>query len=289
MRLFSQRKGLKPLEKAIQRDSLDEETRNRLWSVLKAYVWDKWLRDPSYNHDAQLVEVLLNTMWFRYFKKPSDFQPPMHPGEYYRRGQSYYDFLREYFLQGEWNDVFDLVEFIIAHWPNDNAEKLCLQINNVLTEENSTYRLVSGQFSEITNESEIEEVDTAAQTGLEGVSTHINDAVKFLSDRKNPNYRNSVKESISAVESLFKILTKDKSATLSDGLKEIKSPIALHPALISGFEKIYAYTSDQGGIRHAIFDTDKTSFSDAKFMLVSCSAYINYVVGKWSESGHKIK
>jgi hypothetical protein len=29
MGLFSQRKGLKPLEKAIQRDSLDEETRNQ--------------------------------------------------------------------------------------------------------------------------------------------------------------------------------------------------------------------------------------------------------------------
>jgi len=110
-----------------------------------------------------------------------------------------------------------------------------------------------------------------------------------LSDRKNPNYRNSIKESISAVESLFKILTGNKSATLSDGLKEIKSTIDVHPALISGFEKIYAYTSDQRGIRHAIFDSDKTSFSDAKFMLVSCSAFINYVVGKWSERGKKIK
>ncbi len=204
----------------------------------------------------------------------------MHAGDYYQ-GRSYYDFLREYFFKTEWNEVFDLIEFIIANWPSQVTSNLCSGLNMVLTEENSAYRLVNGQFGEITNDTEVEEVNAASSAGLDGVSTHITAAVKFLFDRKNPNYRNSIKESISAVESLFKVLTNNKSATLSDGLKEIKSTIDVHPALISGFEKIYAYTSDQGGIRHAIFDSDKTSFSDAKFMLVSCSAFINYVVGKW--------
>ena len=235
-----------------------------------------------------MLNNLLGVLWFRHFKKPSDTQPPMHSGEYYTRGKSYYDILREHFFAGEWNEVFDLIEFIIEHWPH-NAENLCTHLNNVLTEENSAYRLVGRQFIEITNDSEITEVDAAAQTGLDGVSAHIAAAVKFLSDRKNPNYRNSVKESISAVESLFKVLTKNQSATLSDGLKEMKKTNEIHPSLLSGFEKIYAYTSDQGGIRHAIFDTDKTSHSDAKFMLVSCSAFINYVVGKWAESGKKIR
>jgi hypothetical protein len=288
MRLFSQRKGLKPLEKTIQRDSLDEETRNRVWSVLKVFVWDKWSQNLDYDYDAQRVQKLLDLLWFRFFKKPSDTQPPMHPGEYYR-GHGYYDFLRENFFKNEWNDVFDLIEFILANWESRETDALCSMINSVLTEENSAYRLVSSQFVEITNDSEIEEVDAAAQTGLDGVSAHITAAVMFLSDRKNPNYRNSVKESISAVESLFKVLTKNQSATLSDGLKEMKKTNEIHPSLLLGFEKIYAYTSDQGGIRHAIFDTDKTSHSDAKFMLVSCSAFINYVIGKWAESGKKIK
>lgn len=284
MRLFSQRKGLKPLEKTIQRDSLDDETRSRLWSILRSFVWNKWSDYQDYDYEAQGVQKLLDLLWFRFFKKPSDAQPPMHAGDYYQ-GRSYYDFLREYFFKTEWNEVFDLIEFIIANWPSQVTSNLCSGLNMVLTEENSAYRLVNGQFGEITNDTEVEEVNAASSAGLDGVSTHITAAVKFLFDRKNPNYRNSIKESISAVESLFKVLTNNKSATLSDGLKEIKSTIDVHPALISGFEKIYAYTSDQGGIRHAIFDSDKTSFSDAKFMLVSCSAFINYVVGKWSESG----
>ena len=142
----------------------------------------------------------------------------MQPGEYYTRGKKSYDIIREHFFTSEWNEVFDLIEFIIEFWPH-NAEDLCTHLNSVLTEENSAYRLaIGGQFVEIANDSEIAEVDAAAQTGLDGVSTHIAAAVKFMSDRKNPNYRNSVKESISAVESLFKVLTNSKAATLSDGL-----------------------------------------------------------------------
>jgi len=287
MSLFSQRKGLKPLKKTIQRDAVDEETRNRLWTVLKVRIWDYWSHEYEYNHTAQAVESLLNSLWFRYFKKAGDTRPAMY-GSQYGTGKRCYDFLRNYFFACEWNEVFDFIEFLIEDLPNEMTQPCCQLINVVLTEENSAYRLVSEQFVEITNDSEIEEVDEAAQTGLAGVSTHITAAVKFLSDRKNPDYRNSIKESISAVEALFKVLTKSKSATLSDGLKEMKSRIEIHPALLSGFEKIYAYTSDQGGIRHAIFDSPKSSFSDAKFMLVSCSAFINYVLGKYSERGENI-
>lgn len=272
----------------LQRDSLDEATRNRIWSVLTLCIWDKWNHDYRFYREASAIQNLLTRYWFSYFKKTSDTQPPMHPGEYYK-GKSFYNFLREYFFQSEWNEVFDLIEFALDNLYDELTQEACTLINQVLTEENSTYRLVGHQFVEITNDSEIREIDAAAQTELDGVSIHITAAVKFLSDRKNPNYRNSIKESISAVESLFKILTKTKSATLSDGLKEMKNSIEIHPALIAGFEKIYAYTSDEDGIRHAIVDLPMSSFSDAKFMLVSCSAFINYVIGKFAENNKKIK
>jgi hypothetical protein len=47
-------------------------------------------------------------------------------------------------------------------------------------------------------------VEAAAATEEDAVSEHLNTAIGFLSDRKNPHYRNSIKESISAVESLMK-------------------------------------------------------------------------------------
>ena len=46
----------------------------------------------------------------------------------------------------------------------------------------------------------------------------------------------------------------------------------LHAALKNGFSSIYGYTSDEGGIRHAMIDDNPCDFDDAKYMLVSCSA-----------------
>jgi len=53
----------------------------------------------------------------------------------------------------------------------------------------------------------------------------------------------------------------------------------LHPALKGAFDKLYGYTSDADGIRHALLEEDKVTFEQAKFMLVVCSAFTNYVVG----------
>jgi hypothetical protein len=36
--------------------------------------------------------------------------------------------------------------------------------------------------------------------------------------------------------------------------------------------------SDHGGIRHAIKDADEVERADAQFMLVACSAFVNYLM-----------
>jgi hypothetical protein len=41
--------------------------------------------------------------------------------------------------------------------------------------------------------------------------------------------------------------------------------------------------SDKSGIRHAMSEVTTHSLIDAKYMLVSCSAFINYLVGKMAE------
>ena len=89
-----------------------------------------------------------------------------------------------------------------------------------------------------------------------------------LSNRKQPDYRNSIKESISAVESISKVISGDPKAELGKALKIIKTKIGLHTALEQGFLKIYGYTSDADGIRHALMEQSSCDFEDAKYMLV---------------------
>ena len=55
----------------------------------------------------------------------------------------------------------------------------------------------------------------------------------------------------------------------------------MHPALKGGLLKLYGYTSDSGGIRHAISDGDNPpTYGEAKFMLVACSGFVNLLATK---------
>jgi hypothetical protein len=75
---------------------------------------------------------------------------------------------------------------------------------------------------------------------------------------------------------MCRIITNNPKASVGDALKNLeKLGIKLHPSLKIAFGKLYGYTSDQGGIRHSLLDQSDVDFEDAKFMLVSCSAFVN--------------
>jgi len=143
--------------------------------------------------------------------------------------------------------------------------------------ENSAYRFVSGKVTPITSAEEIKEIETAVERGTTyaGVKTHLQTALVMLSDKSNPDYRNSIKESISAVESLAKQLT-GNTTTLAPALSELEKHHKLHPALKSAFSSLYGWTSNGDGIRHALMDIPNLTQADARFMLICCSAFINF-------------
>ena len=162
-------------------------------------------------------------------------------------------------------------------------------LNDVFEKDNVGYRIIGKQISPITNETEIQSIESALALGrpFSGARIHIQTALEKYSDKTDPDYRNCVKESISAVESMCQILADNPKATLGAALKVLNnSGIDIHSALAAGFEKIYGYTSDQDGIRHAILNESKTvEPEDALFMLVSCSAFCNYLQQKAVKAG----
>ena len=103
-----------------------------------------------------------------------------------------------------------------------------------------------------------------------------------MADRENPDYENSIKESISAVEAICEIITllHGKEATLGNMLKHLEDKgVYIHPALKSAFNILYGYTSEASGIRHAKnLGGEDSTFAEAKYMLVACSAFVNYLI-----------
>ena len=279
MTLFSHRKGLKKVRTAVQVDSIDDELRNRLWNVLDYYYW-KDARAPNDGIMSDIASLFIR-LWHYYFKKPTDTLS----WRWSRDSKT----VRDYYFNCKWYEVYDFIEFTANEYSDKGTNKKFMKTcDEVLEEESSAYRFVGGKITEITSEEEISEIEEALETPLTPVRTHLDDALKLLSDRKLRDYRNSIKESISAVEAICRLITKDKKATLGQALKEVETKVGLHGALKNAFSSLYGYTSNAEGIRHALMKEPELSFEDAKFMLVSCSAFINYLISKVEKAKIKL-
>lgn len=191
--------------------------------------------------------------------------------------------LKDFLLNCEWFQVLDFVESHISALNEIERESRVNLYNELFGYEGIKFRLVNEEISPIYNQSEIEAIEQAINTEFDSVNQHIKKALSYFSDRKQPDYENTIKESISAVESMCCIIT-EKNTTLNKAIEKLKDKgVHIHPAMEKAFISLYGYTSDESGIRHGGIDFTNAPAEDAKYMLVSCSAFVNYLIEKWSK------
>jgi len=194
-----------------------------------------------------------------------------------------------------WTQWYDLLEYVVVdaqafslgHATREQAEETA---NRLLEREHSGYRFVGGQLASITHPAEIAQIEGAlarsASSGLDGVRAHIEQALALFGKRPSPDYRNAIKEAISAVESAAKVISAKDKATLDDALKAVAKASPIHGAMVEAFRKLYGYTSDEKGIRHALLEeAAKVDAEDARFMIVACSAFVNLLIVKADKAG----
>ena len=106
--------------------------------------------------------------------------------------------------------------------------------------DNAGYRIVGRMVVPITNQEELQSIEQAQTTEYESVNKHILKATQLFSRRPTPDFENSIKESISAVEALCCIITNDKKATLGDALADYFTTItpAVNDATVETIAKI---------------------------------------------------
>jgi len=215
------------------------------------------------------MEDLGQAIWLKLWKLRLDRMP--------NSGDDFVGAVRQYYFSSTttWYDIYDLIEFIVANVSHDD---LVLRLNQALESELSAFRFVGKTLTPITSPGEVQilqqELDDPA---FPGVQKHLLRALEFLSDKRNPDYRNSIKESISAVESVARVITRKDSATLGDALALLEKKHALHPSLRQSFDKLYGYTSDKDGVRHAMLAEPNLTQAEAKFFLLSCTSFVNYL------------
>lgn len=271
--LFSQRYGYTKIKDIIQIESIDTDLRNGLWDSVSNFYLQ---RKKIINRQRKMDSYIIKKIWHDFFKIPID--------EISRHDVDTYNQIKKYFFDCQWYEVYDFIEFISSdnNIESDNNIKFREFCNKILERENSGYRFVDECITEITSEHEIKSIENAMNSSnkFKPVHIHLNAALKLMSDKRNPDYRNSVKESISAVEALCIIISEDQKATLGKALKIIDNKHNLHSALKGAFDKLYGYTSDADGIRHALLEESDLTYQDALYMLVTCSAFVNYLIDK---------
>ena len=282
---FSDTSGVAPCNTEMQLYEFDQRTRilisNTMFDLLKNIFENAYELFHAPDADSEFCEAVLSNV----FVEPVRLL--------YGRKFNWNEVFREkfdlVFFEASYNEILDLLwytcKWIHDHMSNREINNVIYDVfNNVFEKEYVGYRFVDGQIIAITDEQEIGEIEEACRNPYEGCRSHLKKAVVLLADRDIKDYKNCIKESICAVESICQVITKNDKATLGQALKLLKdNGLKIHPALESAFSKLYGYTSDEGGIRHCegMFESD-VSFEEAKFMLVSCSAFVNYLI---AESG----
>lgn len=281
MALFSERYGYTKPSEALIREAMPEEMENAicscydlLWEMLRnfdsfgsyneyyknleLYFWTKFLnrRRNDYNGYSAVVTSIIKDPEFPWYKRL---------------------------------DVVEItLKWLISKETDDErlhsvAKKFALLINHEFERLNYAYRFVDQEIVELTSEEEINAIETCLAASTSNVKMHLSSALDLLAKKPIGDYRNSIKESISAVEAVCREMTGKKS--LGDALDELtKAGVEIPKVLKLGFEKLYGYTNNKDtGIRHALMDNDGAylpSSAESIFMMVSCSAFINYLYAK---------
>lgn len=264
---FSEREGKKQL-KAIQLNSMDFDLKNQLWSAFYLFIIEriKYSRDHSRAIQDTNLYYFFRFCWIDFLKQPLDEIPPSVDKNI--------NALRGIFYC-EWFTVYDFLEYVIKQdLPKlINKQGFIVYCNEILEKENSAYRILNSAIVPLTNKEEISEVTTALEK-----TDHLKKALVMLSSRESPDYENSIKESISAVEAICKHYSHKKDFNSALKFLENKESIGIHPALCLAFHNLFGWASDEQGVRHgSITKSTNCSLAEARFMLVSCSAFVNYL------------
>ena len=290
---FSQRYGHEPLPQPMQLEKLSDDLRREIWSLVYRfferfyYVSDSMglLGKSKPDVDGEIWGLVVN-IFGKFYKLPQDEISSSF--EYVMQFH-----FKETILHAKFNKVLDFIE-IVANYPcrsyrlSNPKEQLIGTTQHQFEKHAAAYWMDTSsrpfQFyprsSKEQGEATHQAIKTLRASGMEGASTHLRQAAKHIHAQQ---YGDSIADSIHAVESVACVINQRANATLGQALDSLeKAKLLKHPALKEAFKKLYGYTSNEPGIRHALLDKDSSDVGlhEAMFMFGACASFAAYLVNK---------
>lgn len=208
MAVFSRRNGYN--QKDIQLECASDTLKRRIYARFYKQEFDYYDTIEWANYTTGIEDMMIEMGLLYEYPENSIYKT--------RNAQK----LQNHILNSnEWYIIYDFIERYLRVCDDTTCKLMSKEFNNILEDEVSAYRIVDKLVVPITNESELSTIHDASQTDFDAVNAHISKALELFADRRNPDYENSIKESISAVESICCIITGQSGANATLG-KTIK-------------------------------------------------------------------
>ena len=272
---FSQRYGYESLPEPMRLEEISGDLRREILNAIREIILKGALSPTFLEEEAKrFVERILG----RVLKKPE-----------HKINATYNNSLNQFekvTQDSPFNVVLNLVEIIANDGPH--TKDFVNRVSKSFEEYAAAYRLDTSQrphrfFPQTSKEQGAavqQAIKTLRESGMEGADTHLRQAAEHI---KAGKYGDSIADSIHAVESVAKKIDQRANKTLGSALNSLeKTGLLKHSALKEAFKRLYGYTNDEQGIRHALLDkgSPDVGLDEAMFMYGACASFASYLVSK---------
>lgn len=271
---FSQAQGYEELPAPLKLEELSSEARTQIWNLLYFS-----LKRCEQRHEPYGASV--NGAWERILRRMHCFHDNRALDDWSRDFDKNRRMLRDHIESAPFNHVFDRLQFIMRD--RDCPLDFKSDLKRAFETCGLAYTIEKGPpptiLPAVTREEGVvlvQSLQSLRKAGLGGSATHLRNAAQEIINRDSAA---AIRESIHAVESVARQIDPKASKTLSPALKSLEKQGKLHPALKDALSKLYGYTSDEQGIRHALLEktTSKAGMNEAVFMLGACASFASYL------------
>ena len=277
---FSHAQGYDELPGPLKLEELPPEARTRIWNMFYMFIE---ATQKSYRGERMVAgewQLILKAKHVSYDNLPLDEWDDSF--EHHRRR------LRHSIETLKFNQVFDLIQFVLRH--QECPQLFIAAMKRVFASSQLAYTIdettpptIIPAVTDAEGNTIIESLQTLRRAGLDGSASHLREASACIN---RSDWAGSIRESIHAVESVARRLDPKASKTLAPALASLERREGLHPTLSGAFTKLYGYTSNEQGIRHALLNQPgaNVGMEEAAFMLGACASFASYLWRKHTDA-----
>ncbi|MFZ2277401.1 MAG: hypothetical protein WAW39_06370 [Prosthecobacter sp.] len=190
--------------------------------------------------------------------------------------------VRQMIKEAEWYHVYDLMEWIYQkkiEYDGQMAASFESCLNECFRRKGVGWQMVEGCIQvrgpEIFEQVIHLAISLAVNSGREVARRELQEALKDLSRRPEPEVTGAIQHAMAALECVARDVTKEPKLTLGEWLK--KNPSAFPQPLGVGIDKLWGYTSQFG--RH-VEEGKPASFDEAELVVGPSGALSAYLLRK---------